>query len=76
MSRTNTKMSPTNAIIIPQAKIHCATAASPCIDRSDSDGARTIHECPREAFEAEFRRGFSQVGLAGAYLKSVGGGRT
>jgi len=37
MSRTNTKMSPTNAIINPQAKIHCATAASPCIDRFDSD---------------------------------------
>lgn len=37
MSRTNTKMSPTNAIISPQAKIHCATAASPYIDRSDSD---------------------------------------
>ena len=37
MSRTNTKMSPTNAIINPQAKIHCATAVSPCIDRSDID---------------------------------------
>jgi hypothetical protein len=37
MSRTNTKMSPTNEIINPQAKIHCATAASPCFDRSDSD---------------------------------------
>lgn len=37
MSRTNTKMMPTNAIINPQVKIHTATAASPCVDRSDSD---------------------------------------
>ena len=33
--------------------------------------ARTIHECRREAFETEARRGFSQVRLTQAYLQSV-----
>ena len=33
--------------------------------------ARIIHECRREAFETEARRGFSQVRLTQAYLQSV-----
>ena len=33
--------------------------------------ARTIHECRREAFETEARRGFSHVRLTQAYLQSV-----
>ena len=33
--------------------------------------ARIIHECRREAFEAEARRGFSQVRPTQAYLQSV-----
>ena len=33
--------------------------------------ARVIHECRREAFETEARRGFSQVRLTQAYLQSV-----
>ena len=33
--------------------------------------ARTIHECRREASEAEVRRGFSQVRPTQAYLQSV-----
>ena len=33
--------------------------------------ARTIHECRREAFETEARRGFSQVRPTEAYLQSV-----
>jgi hypothetical protein len=32
---------------------------------------RTIHECRREAFETEARRGFSQVRPTEAYLQSV-----
>jgi hypothetical protein len=33
--------------------------------------ARTIHECRREAFETEARRGFSQVRPTQAYWQSV-----
>ena len=33
--------------------------------------ARTIHECRREASEAEVRRGFSQVRPTQVYLQSV-----
>ena len=33
--------------------------------------ARIIHECRREAFETEARRGFSQVRPTEAYLQSV-----
>jgi hypothetical protein len=33
--------------------------------------ARIIHECRREAFETEARRGFSHVRLTQAYLQSV-----
>jgi hypothetical protein len=33
--------------------------------------ARIIHECRREAFETEARRGFSQVRPTQAYLQSV-----
>ena len=33
--------------------------------------ARIIHECRREAFEAEVRRGFSHVRPTEAYLQSV-----
>jgi hypothetical protein len=33
--------------------------------------ARTIHECRREAFETEARRGFSQVRPTQAYRQSV-----
>jgi len=33
--------------------------------------ARTIHECRREAFETEARRGFSQVRPTQAYVRSV-----
>ena len=32
---------------------------------------RTIHECRREAFETEARRGFSQVRPTEAYMQSV-----
>jgi hypothetical protein len=32
---------------------------------------RTIHECRREAFETEARRGFSQVRPMQTYLQSV-----
>ena len=32
---------------------------------------RTIHECRREAFETEARRGFSQVRPTEAYIQSV-----
>jgi hypothetical protein len=33
--------------------------------------ARIIHECRREAFEPEARRGFSQVRPTQAYMQSV-----
>ena len=33
--------------------------------------ARIIHECRREAFETEVRRGFSQVRPPEAYVQSV-----
>ena len=33
--------------------------------------ARIIHECRREAFETEARRGFSHVRLTQAYWQSV-----
>jgi hypothetical protein len=33
--------------------------------------ARIIHECRREAFETEARRGFSQVRPTEAYSQSV-----
>jgi len=33
--------------------------------------ARIIHECRREAFETEARRGFSQVRPTQAYMQSV-----
>ena len=33
--------------------------------------ARIIHECRREAFKTEARRGFSQVRPTWAYLQSV-----
>ena len=33
--------------------------------------ARIIHECRREAFETEARRGFSHVRPTQAYLQSV-----
>ena len=33
--------------------------------------ARTIHECRRETFETEARRGFSHVRSTQAYLQSV-----
>jgi len=33
--------------------------------------ARIIHECRREAFEPEARRGFSQVRSTQAYMQSV-----
>ena len=36
-----------------------------------TDLARIIHECRREAFETEARRGFSQVRPTQAYLQSV-----
>ncbi len=32
---------------------------------------RTIHECRRESFETEARRGFSQVRPTEAYMQSV-----
>ena len=36
-----------------------------------SPRARIIHECRREAFETEARRGFSQVRPTQAYWQSV-----
>ena len=36
---------------------------------------RTIHECRREAFEIEARRGFSPARPTQAYLQSVEGAR-
>ena len=33
--------------------------------------ARIIHECRREAFETDARRGFSHVGPTHAYVQSV-----
>ena len=38
---------------------------------SDRLLARIIHECRREAFETEARRGFSQVRPTQAYWQSV-----
>jgi hypothetical protein len=38
---------------------------------SDRLLARIIHECRREAFETEARRGFSQARPTQAYLQSV-----
>ena len=40
-------------------------------NQSEIPLAWIIHECCREAFEAETRRGFSQVRLTAAYLQSV-----
>jgi hypothetical protein len=36
-----------------------------------SQQVRIIHECRREAFETEARRGFSQVRPTEAYMQSV-----
>jgi len=42
-----------------------------CLVRNVDRLARIIHECRREAFETEARRGFSHVRPTEAYLQSV-----
>ena len=45
---------------------------TPTVDRSVEHGlARTIHECRREAFETEARRGFSPVRPTQAHWQYV-----